>query len=252
MEFNQSILQVQWGDNPKRNLTHGYQLWKVDITRDFASFEAYYDLLKEEDWLAIRKYRHQEDQKIRIISTLFPRLLIGAYLNENFSNISFYTNEFGKPFLKNDPSFFFNIAHNRSYFMFICGPMACGVDVEQQKQIPLERYFLEDIFHTDELACIEISPVREDAFFKLWVLKEAYLKRLGTGIQEKLHEISIFQSNARGQYCQPLHESEIRQVFKLSHNHWCGLSLQGDKLTTISYIDFEKRKDFIFREKRSN
>lgn len=245
MEFNQSISQILWEDSPERDLTHGYQLWKVDIPRDFSSFEMHYDLINEEDWRAIRKYRHLEDQQIRIISTLFPKLLIGAYLNENPHNISFNTNEHGKPLLKNDPSFFFNIAHNRNYFLFICGPKACGVDVEQQKQIPLERYFLEDIFHTDELACIERSPVREDAFFKLWVLKEAYLKRLGTGIQEKLHTISIFRKNDQGKQCLPDHNSEIQIVFKLSHNQWCGLSLEADEGTIVSYIDFEKGKDFI-------
>ncbi|UJP66883.1 4'-phosphopantetheinyl transferase family protein [Mongoliitalea daihaiensis] len=245
MEFYPIISQVHWEDAPKHDLNHGYQLWKVDIARDFSSFEVYYDLIKEEDWLAIRKYRHEEDQQIRIISTLFPKLLIGAYLNESPCKISFFTNEFGKPLLQNDPSFFFNIAHNRSYFMLICGPKPCGVDVEKQKQIPLERYFLEDIFHPDELAYIERGPQREDAFFKLWVLKEAYLKRLGTGIQEKLHDISIFQSSTYGHHCQSRHVSEIQQVFKLSQDQWCGLSLEGDKQTTIRYIDFKKEIDFI-------
>ena len=100
---------------------------------------------------------------------------------------------FGKPYIKENNSFHYNLSHSGNWVVIAYGDTEVGIDVEKicmdaGKEEIARRYFTPDeqayVFNEKELA-----PQR---FFEVWTGKESYLKYLGTGLQKNLASFSIF------------------------------------------------------------
>nr|WP_254722353.1 4'-phosphopantetheinyl transferase superfamily protein [Gilvimarinus xylanilyticus] len=75
------------------------------------------------------------------------------------------------------------------------GPV--GVDIEQpQKQRPLLK-IAQQFFHPEEVSLLQSLPAGqcEQAFYRLWTLKEAFFKARGTGIAEGLAQVNFAAGN---------------------------------------------------------
>jgi len=148
------------------------------------------------------------DQSINfIISRYFSRRLLGKFNNVESSEISYALGEFGKPNAL-DSSFSplrvqFNISHsNKMCLLAFSESAGLGVDVE----------FIDGDVDIDELALVfysmderrRLQGLQGQAliveFYRLWTLKEAYLKSIGVGLNADLSEISsvdIMSSKSR-------------------------------------------------------
>ena len=73
----------------------------------------------------------------------------------------------------------FNISHSSELSVFAYGDETVGVDIEK---IDVIKYDLIEYFHPLERQYIYNSINKEDAFFEIWVKKEAFLKALGVGL----------------------------------------------------------------------
>ena len=93
-----------------------------------------------------------------------------AYHTDFDNNISY--NEYGKPYLKNS-GVFFNISH--CIGLAVCGIDNCeiGVDVENVRESP------------------------DETFFRVWTLKESFVKAVGIGISYPLNTAEfLFEGSA--------------------------------------------------------
>ncbi len=103
--------------------------------------------------------------------------------------------ENGKPFLPFYPTFHFNISHTRSHVALALHSSPIGVDIE-----PL-RVYKEDLvcrfFHPKEATFLESLPNQErnEAFTRLWTLKEAFVKHSGTGIANTFNRFYLLPQN---------------------------------------------------------
>jgi 4'-phosphopantetheinyl transferase len=106
----------------------------------------------------------------------------------------------GRPYLA--PSFqhtglHFNLSHTEGLVaMAVCRHSHVGVDVEKRGRVRLavaDRYF-----STREAEQLRALPLEEQPrrFLRLWTLKEAYLKAIGTGIVGGLGRFSMLFSSA--------------------------------------------------------
>jgi 4'-phosphopantetheinyl transferase len=59
-----------------------------------------------------------------------------------------------------------------------------GVDVERCRRLAAAPALAERIFHPREQAWLATQPCFDDAFFRMWTLKEALLKAAGTGFSQ--------------------------------------------------------------------
>ncbi len=112
--------------------------------------------------------------------------LLYKFCSVNIENVIIKENEYGKPEIISENNLHFNISHT-------CGAVCCaisdssvGIDVEKIGEI--REIITKKCFSENETAFIE-SP---DDFYKLWTLKEAYLKATGTGINRPLTEIEFY------------------------------------------------------------
>lgn len=91
--------------------------------------------------------------------------------------------EKGKPYLKEYP-LFFNLSHSGDYVVCAVSDGEIGVDIQKCSDMNVMR-IAERFFSMEESRALEACGTEEErqqAFFRLWVRKEAYGKLLGEGL----------------------------------------------------------------------
>ncbi len=105
--------------------------------------------------------------------------------------IVFSVDENQKPYLKNDKNFHFNCAHSGQWIVCAVDDAPVGVDIERVKSVDFDiakRFFSDEEYNA--LMNVNESE-RTDYFFRLWTLKESYLKAIGKGLRQSLGSFTI-------------------------------------------------------------
>ena len=132
----------------------------------------------------VNKILRNEKKKERIVSELVKKYVFENLLGKKYPN-DIFVGEFGKPYLK-DNSFEFNFTGNSEYiFLSICKNASIGIDVEKMRKFP--GMAVKGFFSDEEWECL-IKDSSE--FTRIWTRKEAFLKCIGVGWQEK-NECSV-------------------------------------------------------------
>ena len=96
--------------------------------------------------------------------------------------------EHGKPSLAEHPEVNFNISHADSIAAVVVSKNECGIDCERVRAY--DPRVMKRVCTEAEQAAINSAPEseRDMLFFRLWTLKEAYVKALGRGLSFPLRE----------------------------------------------------------------
>ncbi len=143
------------------------------------------------------RYRQDED-KARCL--LGERLLVQALTEQGIAQDEqkITRNEFGKPVLVNSvKDCHFNISHSGEWVVCAIDNQLIGIDVEQiRKQRSMD---IADNGGYDKLfTAMELDYLKNhqqgtitQRFYRLWTLKESYLKAVGTGLTQSLQSFSV-------------------------------------------------------------
>jgi 4'-phosphopantetheinyl transferase len=108
-----------------------------------------------------------------------------------------YTEE-GKPYFRMHKECCYNLSHSGQYAVCIIGDTPVGIDVEGRRPFRLnvaKRFFspqeCEWIMEPVNDAQEEQDKRKEQRFFRLWTLKEAYVKATGIGIGKGIKTIEF-------------------------------------------------------------
>ncbi len=100
--------------------------------------------------------------------------------------------EYGKPFLRNYPEMHFNLSHSGNMVMCVIGDTPIGCDVQEMSNAVDERIAERYFSKTEQAAFLAAQEnKRRRLFFRLWTLKESFLKATGYGIRVPLSSFSI-------------------------------------------------------------
>ena len=102
----------------------------------------------------------------------------------------------GKPFLKNShgETAHISISHSGEFVMCAVSDSVVGADIEKIREVNLKT--ADKSFCENERKYVFSQENAKNAFFKIWTLKESYVKAVGTGIR---CELSSFETtNAYG------------------------------------------------------
>jgi len=91
-------------------------------------------------------------------------------------------NEYGKPYFVEGSEF--NISHCKNAIAVAINDTPTGIDVESIRRV--ESSLIERTMNDEEQTIIRNADDPARAFTRLWTMKEAYLKYLGTGIVDDL------------------------------------------------------------------
>lgn len=87
--------------------------------------------------------------------------------------------------------FCFNLSHSGDFAVCAIGEKQVGCDIEQVAIAPMrlaEKYFCEnEILHLAET----LEEKKNEEFYRIWTMKESYLKMTGEGLRIKLNAFEI-------------------------------------------------------------
>lgn len=155
-------------------------------------FEGYLD---ETDTAQIQKLKFDYLRNRAVITKGLLRLLIGRYMNLNPGELEFSYNEFGKPFVyKDNNGIQFNISHSEDMAVFaFTRSTEIGVDIEKVKVIDDMAGVMNLCFTEYEKNWFKTinDDSRVETFYKIWTIKEAFIKAIGRGFSFEPVDIEL-------------------------------------------------------------
>lgn len=103
----------------------------------------------------------------------------------------------GKPSLADHPEIHFSISHS-SHFV-ACAMADCEIGIDIQHLVKVNEPLMRRVLSDEELGMVmaQQGEERQMLFARLWALKEAYLKAVGTGITDDFPSFSLENDRPR-------------------------------------------------------
>lgn len=164
---------------------------QVPKTLDRRAFEELMRHATPEKREKIRKFVREGDRLSSLFADLLIRSIIMKKTGLKNEQICFGKNAYGKPFLMGRDDIHFNLSHSGAWVVAAVDSAPVGIDVEKVQDIDLglaESFFSEDE-HQDLMSQEDNNKM--SYFFKLWSLKESYIKIIGKGLSQPLDSFSI-------------------------------------------------------------
>lgn len=162
---------------------------------------------------------------------LLGRMLVRHYeISEgrDFSWENWKYGRFGKP--KVEGGTHFNISHSGSIVAVAFSEDELGLDIEQYASVEANK--ISKFLHPLEREFIEKSDDQISSLFYVWTRKEAFLKAIGTGLQERLTETNCLEHTVRRD------ETWFIQSEKIMTNDWlavCSQKMRGLEIKEVKY-----------------
>jgi 4'-phosphopantetheinyl transferase len=172
-------------------------IYALDITTTITDkqYQYYKSCISNEKLKRINKYHYIEDAKRTLYGDIFIRHLITQNFRLSNDELIFSYNNFGKPFLLNYPNYHYNISHSGNWVVCATSYSSIGIDIEEIKPITLDmakRFFSS---HEYKVLFQKSSNKQLDYFYKIWTLKECYIKYIGKGLSIPLDSFSFKIAN---------------------------------------------------------
>jgi 4'-phosphopantetheinyl transferase len=176
--------------------THSHQadVWflAADMTNEISNQIV---MLSDLERLRAVGFRSSVDRN-RFISTHWAlRSVLAAYCKVDPESLVFGANIFGKPHLMTPQNnIAFNLSHSGCYgTIVITNGMPCGIDIENIRRPAATDAIAANYFSRpeNEWLCHLSEEERVAEFFRIWTLKEATLKALGTGLSSDISKINV-------------------------------------------------------------
>lgn len=161
-------------------------LFLIDTTKlsNDNIFDEYYNQLSTYRKFKTDKMKMRKDKNLSV----GVGILLNNYLKEygkSEKDILYTTSKNGKSYFKNIPNLFFNPSHseNISICAFSEGEIGCDIEFIDKKKLHIDitkRFFsaYEQNFIFSDTSLDE----QLERFYRLWTLKESYLKFIGVGL----------------------------------------------------------------------
>ena len=161
---------------------------KVLVSEDIWDFdldEALREISEQRREQAL-KFKHEQGQRLCVLA--YQLLKKGLQQEYGITeNPIFEYNEHGKPSIVGHPEICFNLSHCKEAVVCVVSDQPVGVDVESIREYKesLVRYTMND----EEIREIEPSENPAATFIRLWTMKEATMKLIGTGISNDMKTV---------------------------------------------------------------
>lgn len=138
----------------------------------------------------INRCQLQDERKRKLLGQMLIRYIILNKFKVTNDNIDFYSNDYGKPYLKGNKNFHFNVSHSGDWVICAVNNKPIGVDVEQIKQINIRMF--QPFFSPEEYKSLSFEKKGAlRRFYELWTYKESFIKCIGLGLSIPLDSFTI-------------------------------------------------------------
>jgi 4'-phosphopantetheinyl transferase len=172
-------------------------VWRFSLDPGEADVVRLRSVLSPEEICRWAQFRFARDRRRFVAAHGMLRVLLSLYTGEAPADIRMSTNAYGKPELPGTrgsrrPAF--NLAHSGEIGLLAVGPQEnLGVDIEGIREDVDPLAIAGDFFSPEEVGHLRGLPagLRQDAFFRCWTRKEAFIKGKGKGISIPLDSFSV-------------------------------------------------------------
>lgn len=151
------------------------------VLKDDELFRRLYSGLDASRCAKADRFLFEKDKRLSVAA---GALLKYALQLENISDIAIKVSPYGKPYLAGEEEVYFSLSHSEEMVMCAVAEKEVGCDVE--KMAVLDRRLAEYVMTEHELDLIyglERDTEQQEMFFRLWTLKESYMKATGLGFR---------------------------------------------------------------------
>ena len=162
------------------------KIYSVNITdNDENLFGIWYDRMDSEKKDSVIKMQSEHKRKLRIAADMLCRKGISEFCGVPENEITIRLTSLGKPYAAGLPVNF-SISHSGDYAVCAISGNEIGIDIEKIRAVHPRAH--EKFCNESETHYIDSE---ENGFFKIWTLKEAYFKCIGTGLGADIKDVSF-------------------------------------------------------------
>ncbi|WP_181150878.1 4'-phosphopantetheinyl transferase superfamily protein [Paenibacillus sp. PCH8] len=176
------------------------------------------------------RFMHQADAYRSVLGEVLTRVTVSKFTGLAPAELSFTRNSYGKPSLIHHSNVPFNVSHSGDWIALISGGVAeLGVDVE--KIAPIEMQIAERFFSPMESQFLATEPAerQRETFYRLWTLKESYIKAVGMGLSMPLNSFAILPDERGDWRCEQAEEHRFHSQ-RLDDQHMLAACSAGGDL----------------------
>lgn len=158
-------------------------------------FSKYFSQMSDYRKAKISKMKMQKDKNL----SLGVGILIDTYLQSlglREKDMIYEERYNGKPYFKSLSQVYFNASHSGNCAVCTFADEEIGCDIEKSDIVNLEiakRFFAKS--ECNHILSAKTESEQSERFFRLWTLKESYLKYMGKGLPGGLNSFEIVLNN---------------------------------------------------------
>jgi len=141
-------------------------------------------VLSESEKRRIDSFKRKDDQVRNMLGRYLLRKILSKYLDIFPEKIELTSNDYGKPIFSNDKfnNINFNVSYSGDWIVVVVSEHGkIGVDIEKIR--PVNITISENCFAKEEILYLYNQKVRKlKTFYKIWTLKESFVKAIGEGL----------------------------------------------------------------------
>lgn len=169
-------------------------VWQRSLDSHAATVNAAYEWLCPEECDRAARFRVERPRTDFILTRSALRFLLAGYLKKTPQELAFRLTEYGKPLLDEPSDLRFNVSHTEGLALLaFVRQREIGVDVERIRPEPDARKLAERFFSVHERDAMQHlhGDALQEAFFRCWSRKEAYIKARGEGLSLPLSQFDV-------------------------------------------------------------
>jgi 4'-phosphopantetheinyl transferase len=172
-------------------------VWCASLVVSAARVQSLLRTLAPDEISRADRFYFPKDRERFIVARGLLRLILSRYLEMEPSQVRFCYGKHGKPALAEgsvDDALRFNLSHSNGLALYaITHGREIGVDIEYMRADFPGLEVADQFFSAREVGILRALPPgrRQEVFFTLWTLKEAYVKARGGGLTESLAEVDV-------------------------------------------------------------
>ncbi|MDO4492323.1 MAG: 4'-phosphopantetheinyl transferase superfamily protein [Clostridia bacterium] len=166
--------------------------------KDAELYARYLGLVSETRRKKAESHAHAEGRVLSLAAGLLLKRAL-TDLGVRYETATVRTGGHGKPYIDGGP--FFSLSHSGERALCVAAPFPVGCDAERIRKADLR--IADRFFTAEEQAFLSAQEDKQTAFFRLWTLKESYLKLTGAGLQQSLGAFSVFPNGASSRVATP-------------------------------------------------
>lgn len=191
--------KTQW-EIPKKPIqiqSKAIHIWAADLSSHATQWGNNRRVLSQDECEKADRYKFEKNKNDYITARAILRKILGYYLTIEPEKIRFSYNPYGKPYLNlenNKNHLYFNLSHSGDLVLYIfSSDYEVGIDVEKLHCIDDFQNIAKGFFSEAEYLKLISLPhfQRQDAFFKCWTRKEAFIKAIGNGLSYPLDQFEV-------------------------------------------------------------